>query len=134
MLMIDRNITPKEALAAFFREFHRPRRRPMSWQARIAWYVDTTPPCVVRQALDEMRQFKAQLEERTIKAAGAGHFSFFPQPSVSDPAYPLWIAKLAEALETEFYMRLAQRAGVTVPPDLSGAGVRRRDALASTEP
>jgi hypothetical protein len=114
---MDTPITSNKYLAAFFREFHRPRRRPMNWQARIAWYVDTTPQDVVRKTLDEMRQFKTPSEwEGSEAAAGPDTFSFFPQPLPDDPAYPAWLSRLADALEAEFHARLAHRACLQLAP------------------
>jgi hypothetical protein len=103
----------------------------MSWQARIAWYVETTPELTVSQTLEALRRLRAELDmnmQAAMEREGCG--SSLPK-TPADFAYYNWVSMLVETMEEDFKIRLAHRAGVTVTRNLSAAVVLRRDGLAA---
>ena len=107
---MGRRITAKKNLAPFFRQFHEPGQQHMSWQARLACYVDTTPEPTVEQTLEWLRRLKAELDANMRKEMRKSARRASSAPA--DFAYHGWIANLVEAMETDFKVRLDRRIGV----------------------
>jgi hypothetical protein len=108
---MGRHIKAKNNLAPFFRQFHEPRQQHMSWQARVAWYVDTTPEPTVEQTLEWLRGLRAELD-RNMRKEMRRSARRTPSRTPADFAYHGWISNLVETMEAEVKVRLSRRIGV----------------------